>query len=91
MFVNKAISELKVLHAAVSTNDVAEIWRLADSLKSGSANLGAQQMTAVYEQLYGTSSPMLTLRLSSTESISNLNWSGNYLNPNRKKSQVDRK
>jgi|HubBroStandDraft_6_1064221.scaffolds.fasta_scaffold184634_2 HPt (histidine-containing phosphotransfer) domain-containing protein len=56
MFVNKAISELKVLHAAVSTNDVAEIWRLADSLKSGSANLGAQQMTAVYEQLYGTSS-----------------------------------
>lgn len=56
LFVNETISELKVLHEAVSINDATEIRRVAHFLKSGSTNIGAIQMTALYEQLEGTRS-----------------------------------
>jgi PAS domain S-box-containing protein len=54
LFVNETVSELKVLHDAVSSNDAAEILRVAHLLKGGSSNIGAIQMTALYEQLEAT-------------------------------------
>jgi PAS domain S-box-containing protein len=54
MFVNETVSEMKILHDAVSTNNPAEIRRVAHFLKSGSTNIGAIHMTALYEQLEGT-------------------------------------
>jgi two-component system sensor histidine kinase/response regulator len=56
LFINETISELEELHEAVSTNDEAKIRRVAHFLKSGSTNIGAVQMTALYEQLEGTGS-----------------------------------
>jgi two-component system sensor histidine kinase/response regulator len=54
LFVDEALSQLKVLHQSCSTNDVAEIRRVARTLKGSSVNLGALKMTALYEELEGT-------------------------------------
>ena len=51
LFVVETVSQLKVLHMAVSRNNVTEIRRVAHLLKGSSANIGAQQMAALYEQL----------------------------------------
>ncbi|MEP7338750.1 MAG: response regulator, partial [Acidobacteriota bacterium] len=51
MFVSDTVAQLKVLHEAVAGNDVIEIRRLAHFLKGSSANIGAMEMTALYEQL----------------------------------------
>jgi PAS domain S-box-containing protein len=54
LFVNETISNRKVLHEAVASKDMSEIRRLTHFLMGSSANIGALQMTALYEQLGGT-------------------------------------
>jgi HPt (histidine-containing phosphotransfer) domain-containing protein len=56
IFVNETVSQLKVLHEAVAGNDATEIQRLVHFLKGSSANIGALEMTALYEQLERTDS-----------------------------------
>jgi PAS domain S-box-containing protein len=53
LFVTDTVSLLKVLHEAVASNDVTEISRVAHFLKGSSANIGAEEMAALYEQLEG--------------------------------------
>jgi CheY-like chemotaxis protein/HPt (histidine-containing phosphotransfer) domain-containing protein len=52
-FVIETVSQLKVLHEAVSSNDATEMRRVAHFLKGSSANIGARQMAALYEELEG--------------------------------------
>ncbi len=54
LFVNDIVSQRQVLQQAVKGNDATEIRRLAHFLKGISANIGARQMTALYERLEGT-------------------------------------
>jgi PAS domain S-box-containing protein len=54
LFVNDSVYQRKVLHKAVADNDVTEIRRVTHFLKGNSANIGAWQMTAIYEQLEET-------------------------------------
>ena len=51
LFVGETGSRLKAMHLAVSSNDATEIRRLAHFLKGSSANIGARQMAATYEEL----------------------------------------
>jgi CheY-like chemotaxis protein len=53
MFVTDTVSQLKVLHEAVASNDVTEIRRVAHFLMGSSANIGAEEMAALYKQLGG--------------------------------------
>ena len=52
-FVIETISQLKLLHEAVSSNDATEMRRVAHFLKGSSASIGARQMAALYEELEG--------------------------------------
>jgi two-component system sensor histidine kinase/response regulator len=51
LFLKEAKSHLNALHEAFSSNDAAEIVRLAHRLMGSSANMGATQMAALAKQL----------------------------------------
>jgi HPt (histidine-containing phosphotransfer) domain-containing protein len=51
LFLNDAASLLKLLHAAVSGNDVDELRRVAHRLKGSSSNIGAVRMATLTEKL----------------------------------------
>jgi CheY-like chemotaxis protein/HPt (histidine-containing phosphotransfer) domain-containing protein len=51
LFVNEAVSQLKLLREAVAANDAPGIMRVAHCLKGSSGNMGASQMAAISEKL----------------------------------------
>jgi HPt (histidine-containing phosphotransfer) domain-containing protein len=53
LFVNVTVAQMKVLHEAVVSNDLTSIRRVAHFMIGSSANVGARQMAALFEQLEG--------------------------------------
>ncbi|MGI9165722.1 MAG: Hpt domain-containing protein [Pyrinomonadaceae bacterium] len=51
LFLHDTTSQLEIMRAAVLSNDVPEVRRVAHLMKGSSANIGATRMSAIYQEL----------------------------------------
>jgi HPt (histidine-containing phosphotransfer) domain-containing protein len=51
LFLNDSASQAAILRAAIASNDMPEVRRVAHLMKGSSANLGATHMAELYQEL----------------------------------------